>query len=60
MGGSALQWRTTLPDDLTPRSFVQIELSMRKIGPPGVLIGWELLLVDEAQALEISSQLKGC
>ena len=60
MGGSALQWRTTLPDDLTPRSFVQVELSMRKVGLPGVLIGWELILVDQAAQLGATSKLQNC
>ena len=60
MGGSALQWRTTLTEDLTPRSFIRVELSMRKVGPPGVVIGWELLLVEQAEAYEVTSNLQRC
>ena len=44
MSLSALQWSTLLPADLAPGSFVQIELTMRKVGPPAVLVAWELIL----------------
>ena len=60
MGGSALQWRTTLPDDLTPSTFVQVELSLRKLGDPGVTIGWELILVESASALAVTEKLHDC
>ena len=60
MGGSALQWRATLVDDLTPSTFVQVELSLRKLGNPGVTIGWELLLVDSAEELAAAGKLHDC
>jgi hypothetical protein len=60
VGGSALQWRTTLTDDLTPSTFVQVVLSMRKLGNPGVTIGWELILVESAEALGASDKLHDC
>ncbi|MCH7563829.1 MAG: hypothetical protein IH968_08395 [Gemmatimonadetes bacterium] len=60
MGGSALQWRTTLLDDLTPSTFVQVELSLRKLGDPGVTIGWELILVESAGALAATDELHAC
>lgn len=60
MGGSALQWRTTLTEDLTPSTFAQVELSLRKIGDPGVTIGWELLLVEPAAALAATEKLHDC
>ena len=46
VGGAAHQWRTTLTEDLTPGSFVQVDVSMRKLGEPSVFIGWELILVE--------------
>ncbi|NNF28064.1 MAG: hypothetical protein HKN73_12635 [Gemmatimonadetes bacterium] len=46
MGGSALSWSVGLSDDLVPGSFVQLELTMRKFGPPDVEIAWDLRLVD--------------
>lgn len=46
MGGSALQWIVELNEDVTPGSFYEVNLSMRKIGAPDVTIGWELLVVD--------------
>jgi hypothetical protein len=60
MGGSALQWRTTLTEDLTPSTFVQVELSLRKIGDPGVTIGWELLLVEPSADLAATEKLHDC
>lgn len=60
MGGSALQWRATLIDDLTPSTFVQVELSLRKLGDPGVTIGWELLLVEPAGELAATDKLHDC
>lgn len=50
MGGSALQWRAPLQEDVVGGSFYQVDLSMRKIGPPDVTIGLELLLVDPNQS----------
>ena len=46
MGGSALQWRVELNEEIDPGSFYEVNLSMRKIGAPDVTIGWELLIVD--------------
>ena len=39
---------------------MQVELSMRKVGLPGVLIGWELILVDQAGQLGATSKLQSC
>lgn len=33
---------------------------MRKVGLPGVVIGWELLLVEQAEAYEVTSNLQRC
>ena len=60
MGGSALQWRTTLVDDLTPSTFVQVDLSLRKLGEPGVTIGWELILAEQTGALQTTNNLGSC
>lgn len=46
VGGTVLQWSTTLVEDLEPGSFVQVSVSMRKLGEPSVVIGWELILVE--------------
>ena len=43
-----------------PNSFVQVVLSMRKVGPPNVVIGWELILVDEAEALSPGEKMNNC
>jgi hypothetical protein len=48
VGGSALQWSVPLPDDVTGDSFFQLDLGMRKIGPPDVTIGFEILIADVA------------
>ncbi len=50
VGGSALQWRVPLQEDVVSGSTYQVDLSMRKIGPPDVTIGIELLLVDPNQS----------
>ncbi len=50
MGGSALQWRASLQANIVGGSFYQVDLSMRKIGPPDVTIGIELLIVDPNQS----------
>jgi hypothetical protein len=39
-----------LQEDVVGGSFYQVDLSMRKIGPPDVTIGLELLLVDPNQS----------
>lgn len=60
MGGSALQWRTTLGEDLVPGSFVQVDVSMRKLGEPSVVIGWELILAEPAGTAQADGATENC
>ncbi len=50
MGGSALQWRVSLQENIVGGSIYEVDLSMRKIGPPDVTIGIELLIADPNQS----------
>ena len=43
--GTAREWRGPLPGDVVPGSRLDLRLVMTKFAPPGVQIGYELLLM---------------
>ena len=49
MGGSALQWRVQLDDDVVDGSPFELVFTLGKVGGPDVTIRWQILIADPSQ-----------
>ena len=56
MGGSALQWRVELDEDVVDGSFFDLEITLGKVGGPNVTIRWQILIADLSQQVELAGE----
>ncbi len=59
VGGSALQWRVELDEDVVDGSFFDLEITLGKVGAPNVTIRWQILIADLSQPAELAGQRSG-